>query len=76
MANVALFAEQRLPLEQLVPIPRLCVLWILNLQPPRHRRRVVDSIRPLRHDALEILTAYLRKEIGPTATNVVGLNQV
>ena len=49
--------DEDLPLEQLVPIARLAVLRILDLQPPGHCCRVVDSIRPLRNDAFEVSRA-------------------
>jgi hypothetical protein len=55
-----------LPHEQLVPIPRLAVLAVLDLQPLR-MGRVVAPILPLGDDTLEILRANGGEELATTA---------
>jgi hypothetical protein len=40
--------------EELVPIARLAVLRILDLEPTRHRRHVVHALRPLGDDAFKV----------------------
>ena len=60
-------------LEQLRPIPRLAVFGILDLRPAR---RFVFAVAPgavLGDDALEVLSAYLRKQLTAVAVDVLGV---
>jgi hypothetical protein len=57
--------------EELVSIPRLRIVAVLDLHPGRRARRIVAPVLRLRHNPLEVLSAHARKERAPATVAVI-----